>query len=74
MAKLRVLSGWQVCEILSRNGIEELSQRGSHVNFAPPDGDLTRPLTVPLHRTVRPGTLVAIIRRSGLPRELFERG
>ena len=72
MAKLRALSGKEVCEILRKNGIEELSQRGSHVNFVPPDGNLARPLTVPLHRTLRRGTLVAIIRRSGLPRALFE--
>ena len=73
MARLRVLSGREVCDILNRNGIQELNQRGSHVNFAPPDGDIHRPLTVPLHRELRRGTLVAIIKRSGLPRSLFER-
>ncbi|MCY3568842.1 MAG: type II toxin-antitoxin system HicA family toxin, partial [Chloroflexi bacterium] len=66
------LSGREVCEILVRNGIEELSQRGSHVNFVPPDGNPDNPLTVPLHRELKRGTLAAIVRRSGLPRTLFE--
>lgn len=72
MGKLRVLSGWQICRILEDNGLEELSQRGSHVNFIPPSGDVHRPISVPLHKEVARGTLAEIIRSSGLPRRLFE--
>jgi len=36
-----------------------------------PDGSATVP--VPNHKTIRIGTLQAIIRQSGLPKELFAR-
>ncbi|WP_435548303.1 type II toxin-antitoxin system HicA family toxin [Desulfobacterium sp. N47] len=31
MGKLRILSGKQVCAVLSRHGFEEIRQRGSHI-------------------------------------------
>jgi len=39
-------------------------------SYVPGAGATTVP--VPLHKEIRPGTLMAIIRQSGLPKVLFE--
>ncbi|MXW03894.1 MAG: addiction module toxin, HicA family, partial [Gemmatimonadetes bacterium] len=73
MAKLRVLSGRKVCDILSKNGFVEVRRRGSHIlmqKTGPKDGTVTVP--VPDHKELYLGTLRSIIRQSGLPRTLFE--
>ena len=73
MPKLGVFSGAEVCRILESDGFRAVRQRGSHIAMqkVTPDGTTTVP--VPNHSTVRKGTLLAIIRQSGLPRELFMR-
>jgi predicted RNA binding protein YcfA (HicA-like mRNA interferase family) len=68
MPKLRVFSGAELCELLSRHGFERVRQRGSHVVMR--RGKVSLP--VPLHREIDRGTLRGIIRQSGLPRSLFE--
>lgn len=67
MPKLRVFSGAELCDLLAEQGFERVRQRGSHVIMR--RGAVSFP--VPLHRAVDRGTLRAIIRQSGLPRELF---
>jgi len=71
--KLGVFSGAEVCRILERNGFAAVRQHGSHrVMQAVSPGIGTTTVPVPLHKEIRIGTLMAIIRQSGLPRELFE--
>ena len=72
MASLRVLSGREVCRILAVHGFSEVRRRGSHIAMqkAGPDGTVTVP--VPDHRELRTGTLLSIIRQSGVPRAEFE--
>ncbi|MFB3881067.1 MAG: type II toxin-antitoxin system HicA family toxin [Armatimonadota bacterium] len=72
MARLRTLSGAAVCRILEDNGFRLVRQRGSHaiMQRAVPGSSMTVP--VPLHDELRTGTLLAIVRQSGLPRSLFE--
>ncbi|MEO8584831.1 MAG: type II toxin-antitoxin system HicA family toxin [Acidobacteriota bacterium] len=72
MGRLRVLSGREACEIPSRRGFSLVRQRGSHaiMQARGASGSITVP--VPLHPELRTGTLMAIIRQSGLPRTLFE--
>ncbi|RMG00733.1 MAG: type II toxin-antitoxin system HicA family toxin [Acidobacteria bacterium] len=72
MGKLRVLSGKEVCAILSRHGFVEVRRRGSHIVMQKklPQGTITVP--VPDHNEIRIGTLQSIIRQSGLPRSEFE--
>lgn len=72
MGKLRVLSGRQVCELLARHGFAEVRRRGSHVVMqkAVPGSTITVP--VPDHDELRIGTLLSIIRQSGVPRSAFE--
>ena len=74
MARLRVLSGRAVCRTLSlsAHGFVEGRRRGSHIAMqkSSPDGTATVP--VPDHRELRTGTLLSIIRQSGVPRSEFE--
>jgi predicted RNA binding protein YcfA (HicA-like mRNA interferase family) len=72
MPKLRVLSGRQVCKIMSQYGFVELRQRGSHIIMQKSQGSTTITVPVPDHDELRNGTLSGIIRQSGLPRALFE--
>ena len=73
MPKLRTLSGAQVRAILEAHGFVYLHTRGSHMKLSRLDEDGV-PVTVivPRHATVKTGTLLSIIRRSGLERGLFE--
>jgi predicted RNA binding protein YcfA (HicA-like mRNA interferase family) len=72
LAKLRILSGKQVCSILARHGFEEVRRRGSHIVMQKklPLGTITVP--IPNHDAIRIGTLQSIIRQSGLSRAEFE--
>lgn len=72
MARLRVLSGREVCRILATHGFEQVRQRGSHIVMQKREGGTTVTVPIPDHREMRVGTLLAIIRQSGLKRELFE--
>ncbi|PWB48682.1 MAG: hypothetical protein C3F12_00945 [Candidatus Methylomirabilota bacterium] len=73
MGRLRVLSGKEVCDILTKHGFAEVRRRrGSHIVMQKtlPQGTVTVP--VPDHDEIRIGTLQSIIRQSGLPRSEFE--
>lgn len=72
MGRLRTLSGADACRILQANGFRHVRQRGSHaiMQKAVPGSTITVP--VPMHSELRTGTLLSIIRQSGLPRALFE--
>ena len=70
MPKLPVLSGKEVVKALSRLGYEVDHQTGSHMilrNKQPP----FRRLTIPNHREIATGTLLAIIKQAGLTRDEF---
>ena len=73
MVKLKVLSGKEVCRILTNQGFVEVRRKGSHVvmqKMIPTGSTVTVP--VPDHKELRTGTLMSIIRQSALPRSLFE--
>ena len=72
MPKLRVLSGIEVCRILVQHGFVEVRQRGSHIVMQKKTGDSTITIPVPKHKEIRAGTLLSIIRQSGLNRTVFE--
>jgi predicted RNA binding protein YcfA (HicA-like mRNA interferase family) len=72
LGRLRVLSGRDVCAILAANGFEQVRQRGSHIVMQKRAQGTTITAPVPDHPELRPGTLLSIIRQSGLPRALFE--
>ena len=72
MGRLRTLSGREVCRILKKHEFVEVRRRGSHIVMQRkiPGGTITVP--VPNHKEVRIGTLLAIIRQSGVSRLEFE--
>ncbi|MCX7405295.1 MAG: type II toxin-antitoxin system HicA family toxin [Planctomycetia bacterium] len=72
MAKLRVVSGADVCKILERHGFHQVRQHGSHVVMQLKTGSTTVTVPDPNLRELRSGTLFSIIRQSGLPRSEFE--
>ena len=72
MPKLRVLSGKEVCKIMSKHGFIEVRRKGSHIIMQKKEGNTTITVPVPDHEELRTGTLSGIIRQSGLLRSLFE--
>ena len=72
MAKLRILSGREVCAILAQHGYEEIRQRGSHIIMQKKIEESTITIPIPNHKEIRPGTLMSIIRQSRLDRSIFE--
>ncbi|NIA28767.1 MAG: addiction module toxin, HicA family [Actinobacteria bacterium] len=72
MAKLRVLSGKDVCRILEKNGFSEIRRRGSHIVMQKKTNDSTITVPVPNHQELRMGTLRSIIRQSQIKRTDFE--
>ncbi|RME91867.1 MAG: type II toxin-antitoxin system HicA family toxin [Verrucomicrobia bacterium] len=71
MPKLGVFSGAEVCEILQAHGFQLVRQRGSHLVMQRRVEGSTITVPVPNHRVLRIGTLLSIIRQSGLPKEVF---
>ncbi|MBM3295157.1 MAG: type II toxin-antitoxin system HicA family toxin [Candidatus Aminicenantes bacterium] len=72
MGRLRILSGKEVCSILSRHGFFEVRRRGSHIVMQKKLSQGTITVPVPNYNEIRIGTLQSIIRQSGLPRGEFE--
>lgn len=72
MGKLRVLGGADVCAILAAHGFVGVRQRGSHLVMQKKTQERTISVPVPQHKELRTGTLISIIRQSGLSRSLFE--
>ena len=69
MARLPTVSGRQAVAAFERAGFEVKRQRGSHVILV--KAGITATLSVPDHRQLKPGTLRALIRKSGLTVDEF---
>jgi len=69
--KLGVFSGDEIVRIMESEGFVRARQKGSHLMMQRRTERGTTTVPVPLHRTVRIGTLQSIIRQSGLARDLF---
>jgi len=72
MARLRVLSGKDACKILEKHEFAGVRRRGSHVVMQRRTGEGTVTVPVPDHPELTMGTLLSIIRQSGVPRAEFE--
>ena len=66
MTQLPAVSGREVIAALSSIGYLVVRRRGSHVRMRHPTDPNRRPVTVPDHRTLKPGTLHAILRDANL--------
>jgi predicted RNA binding protein YcfA (HicA-like mRNA interferase family) len=58
--------------ILARHGFTEVRRRGSHIVMQKHLPDTTVTVPVPAHPELRMGTLLSIIRQSGVSRSEFE--
>ena len=67
MPKLGVFSGEEICRILETEGFLRVRQKGSHTILQKRTEQTTITVPVPMHRTIRIGTLQSIIRQSRLP-------
>ncbi len=71
MQKLPRISGKKVVKILSKVGFFPARQKGSHVILKKESENGVKALVVPLHSEIDRGTLLEIIRQSGLKKEEF---
>ena len=72
MGRLRVFSSRQLCALLEQHGFVNVRQRGSHIVMQKREGETTVTIPVPDHAEIKIGTLLSIIRQSGLTRAIFE--
>jgi len=72
LVRLRVLSGQEVCRILSKYGFAEVRRRGSYIIMQKKLTDSTITVPIPDYKLLKIGTLKSIIRQSGIPRSEFE--
>ena len=72
MGKIRVFSGRELCQLLAEQGFQEVRRKGSHVVLQREVAGSTITVPVPDHKEIKTGTLMSIIRQSGLARSLFE--
>ena len=72
MPKLRILSGKEICKILASEGFAEVRRRGSHIIMQKKINEDTTTVPVPDHKEIKTGTLLSIIRQSGVPRSKFQ--
>jgi predicted RNA binding protein YcfA (HicA-like mRNA interferase family) len=59
---LPVVSGREAIRVFERLGYRVVRQRGSHVRFRHATDPSRKPLTVPEHRTLKPGLLRHLMR------------
>ena len=66
-----VVSGQDVVKALKKIGYEAVRQRGSHLRLKDTNDPTHDPVSVPLHKTVKPGLLRRIIKDANLSVEEF---
>ena len=72
MPRLKVLSGAELCRLFELNGFVNVRQRGSHRVMQKKTTEGTVTVPVPMHNQIKIGTLLSIIRQSGIARAHFE--
>jgi len=72
LGRLRIFSGRQLCALLEQHGFVKIRQRGSHIVMQKREDETSVTIPVPDHAEIKIGTLLSIIRQSGLPRAVFE--
>jgi predicted RNA binding protein YcfA (HicA-like mRNA interferase family) len=66
---LPVVSGRQLLHALQKAGFVMLRQKGSHVSLEKRTSEGYWRTIVPMHREIRPGTLVDILNQSGITKD-----
>ena len=60
-----------ILKLLARNGFSVVGRKGSHIRLKKKDSVSTRIVVVPDHKEITPGTLLSIIRQSGMEKDVF---
>jgi len=68
-SKLPVLSGDDLIRVLEKVGYVRVRQKGSHVRLRHSTEPQRRPLTVPLHKTLKRGLLHRLLRDARVSEE-----
>lgn len=69
MGELGGISGKEAIRRFVCIGYKVVRQRGSHARLVHANGG--KPLTIPLHRELKPGLLTALIRDANIDRKTF---
>ncbi len=64
--RLPRISGETLVKILTKIGYKVVRQKGSHLRLKDPDNPSHNPITVPLHKIIKPGLLRRIIKDADL--------
>ena len=70
---LPVVSGREAIRVFERLGYIIVRQRGSHVRLRHTTDPSRKPLTIPDHRTLKPGLLRHLMREAEVDTEEFRR-
>ena len=71
MSRLPIIAGKELIRLLEKKGWEVRRQKGSHI-IMHAKNDPTKHVTIPNHGAIKKGTLLSILRTTGLKREDFE--
>ncbi|MEK6972421.1 MAG: type II toxin-antitoxin system HicA family toxin [archaeon] len=69
MPKLPVISGKEAIKVAQKLDFQIIRQRGSHIILR---NEQNKRLVIPLHKSLKPGTLLQIIKTLGISKEKFE--
>jgi predicted RNA binding protein YcfA (HicA-like mRNA interferase family) len=72
-SRLPVISGREAIRVFERLGYGVVRQRGSHIRLRHATDPSRKPLTVPDHRTLKPGLLRHLMRDAEVDPEEFRR-
>jgi predicted RNA binding protein YcfA (HicA-like mRNA interferase family) len=72
-AGLPVVSGREAIRVFERLGYRVVRQRGSHIRLHHATDPSRKPLTIPDHRTLKPGLLRHVMRDAQVEPEEFRR-
>ena len=73
MPRLGNFSASKLCKILEENGFKRIRQKGSHIIMQKNIENSSITIPVPNHKEIKIGTLMSIIRQSGLTKDIFVR-
>jgi predicted RNA binding protein YcfA (HicA-like mRNA interferase family) len=69
--QLPIVSGRDAVRAFERLGYQVVRQRGSHIRLRHPSDPSKLPLTIPDHRTLKPGLLRGLIRDAQIEVQQF---
>jgi len=69
MHRLPAISGKEAIFVLKKAGFIQIRQKGSHVSLQKTTPEKTYKVIVPMHKELAKGTLLDVLRQSGLTKD-----